>query len=251
MELLEWDARSYDALPLPHKRWGPAAIARLRLAGDETVADLGAGTGRDAQQLLAVLPRGRVLAIDGSQQMLAQLRERLSGQLDRVQVLQADLREPLPATEPVDAVLSVATLHWLPDHAQVFGSVARMLRPGGQFVAEAGGLGNIAGIRAVLKELGADDGRDIWNFAGAAQTRARLAAAGFTAIEVGLVPDPAWFQSADQLEAFLATVILGAHLRALPPAGRRPFVRAVAAALDEPVVDYVRLQIRATRAAAG
>ena len=251
MELLEWDARSYDALPLPHKRWGPAAIARLRLAGDETVADLGAGTGRDAQQLLAVLPRGRVLAIDGSQQMLAQLRERLSGQLDRVQVLQADLREPLPATEPVDAVLSVATLHWLPDHAQVFGSVARMLRPGGQFVAEAGGLGNIAGVRAVLKELGADDGQDIWNFAGAAQTRARLAAAGFTAIEVGLVPDPAWFQSADQLEAFLATVILGAHLRDLPPAGRRPFVRAVAAGLDEPVVDYVRLQIRATRAAGG
>ena len=251
MELLEWDARGYDALPLPHKRWGPAAIARLRLAGDETVADLGAGTGRDAQQLLAVLPRGRVLAIDGSQQMLAQLRERLSGQRDRVQVLQADLREPLPATEPVDAVLSVATLHWLPDHAQVFGSVARMLRPGGQFVAEAGGLGNIAGVRAVLRELGADDGQDIWNFAGAAETRARLAAAGFTDIEAGLVPDPASFQSADQLEAFLATVVLGAHLRDLPPARRRPFVRAVAAGLDEPVVDYVRLQIRATRAAGG
>ena len=251
MELLEWDARSYDALPLPHQRWGPATIARLRLAGDETVADLGAGTGRDAQQLLTVLPRGRVLAIDGSQQMLAQLRDRLAGTLDRVQVLQADLREPLPATEPVDAALSVATLHWLPDHAQVFGSVARLLRPGGQFVAEAGGLGNIAGVRAVLRELGADDGKDMWNFAGAGETRERLAAAGFTDIEVGLVPDPASFDSAGQLEAFLATVVLGVHLRDLPPAGRRPFVRAVAAGLDGPVVDYVRLQIRATRAAGG
>ena len=251
MELLEWDARSYDALPLPHKRWGPAAIARLRLAGDETVADLGAGTGRDAQQLLSVLPRGRVLAIDGSQQMLAQLRDRLAGQLDRVQVLQADLREPLPATEPVNAVLSVATLHWLADHAQVFGSVARMLRPGGQFVAEAGGLGNIDAVRQVLAGLGADDGKDIWNFAGAGETRERLAAAGFTGIEVGLVPDPASFESAAQLEAFLATVVLGAHLRDLPPSGRRPFVRAVAAGLDEPVVNYVRLQIRATRAAGG
>ncbi len=247
MELLEWDARSYDALPLPHKRWGPATIARLRLAGDETVADLGAGTGRDGQQLLTVLPRGRVLAIDGSQQMLAQLRDRLGGQLDRVQVLQADLREPLPPTEPVNAVLSVATLHWLPDHAQVFGSVARMLRPGGQFVAEAGGLGNIGAIREALAGLGAGDGKDIWNFAGAGETRERLAAAGFTGIEVGLVPDPASFESADQLEAFLATVVLGAHLRDLPPAARRPFVRAVAARLDEPVVDYVRLQIRATR----
>lgn len=250
MELLDWDARSYDALPLPHKRWGPAAIARLRLAGDETVADLGAGTGRDAGQLLAALPRGRVLAIDGSQQMLAQLRERLAGQLDRVQVLEADLREPLPVTEPVDAVLSVATLHWLPDHAQVFGSVAGLLRPGGQFVAEAGGEGNIATVRAALAGLGADDGQDLWNFAGEAETRDRLAAAGFTSIEVGLVPDPARFESADQLEAFLATVVLGAHLRDLPAAERRPFAAAVAARLDAPVVDYVRLQIRATRSSA-
>ena len=249
VELLDWDARSYDALPLPHQRWGPSTIARLRLAGDETVADIGAGTGRDAQQLLQVLPRGRVLAIDGSQQMLAQLRERLAGQLDRVQVLQADLREPLPVPQPVDAVLSVATLHWLPDHARVFRSVAGLLRPGGQFAAEAGGAGNIATIRAVLAGLGADDGEGIWNFAGAGETRERLAAAGFTSIEVGLVPDPARLESAEQLEAFLGTVILGAHLRDLPSAERRPFVRAVAARLPEPVVNYVRLQIRATRAA--
>lgn len=248
MELLEWDARSYDALPLPHKRWGPAAIARLRLAGGETVADLGAGTGRDAEQLLTALPRGRVLAIDGSQQMLAQLNDRLAGQLDRLRVLQADLREPLPVTEPVDAVLSVATLHWLPDHTQVFSSVAGILRPGGQFVAEAGGEGNIAGVREALAGLGADDGKDIWNFAGAAETRERLAAAGFTSIEVGLVPDPAHFESADQIEAFLATVVLGAHLRDLPSAERRPFVRAVAARLEAPVIDYVRLQISAVRA---
>jgi trans-aconitate 2-methyltransferase len=248
VELLEWDAQSYDALPLPHKRWGPATIARLRLSGDETVADFGAGTGRDAEQLLAALPRGRVLAIDGSRQMLAQLRDRLAGHQDRVQVLEADLREPLPVTEPVDAVLSVATLHWLPDHPQVFRSVAGILRPGGQFAAEAGGAGNIDAVRAALAELGADEGHDIWNFAGAGETRERLAAAGFTGIEVGLVPDPARFESADQLEAFLATVVLGAHLRELPPAERRPFVRAVAARLDEPEVDYVRLQIRATRA---
>ena len=76
MELLEWDAQSYDALPLPRKRWGPQTIGRLRLASDETVADVGCGTGRDAAQLLQVLPRGRVLAIDGSQQMLAQTRSR-------------------------------------------------------------------------------------------------------------------------------------------------------------------------------
>jgi trans-aconitate 2-methyltransferase len=251
MELLEWDAQSYDALPLPHKRWGPQTIARLQLAGDETVADLGCGTGRDAGQLLQALPRGRVLAIDGSQQMLAQLRSRLAGELGRVEIVQADVREPAPAGlaghPPVDAVLSVATLHWLPDHAVVFRTVAGLLKPGGQFVAEAGGAGNIASVVAALRELGADDGTGIWNFADVPETTARLEQAGFTGIEVRLQPDPARLEPGGQLEAYLATVVLGAHLRDLPPAERAPFVRAVAARLPGPVVDYVRLQIRATR----
>ena len=251
MELLEWDAQSYDALPLPRKRWGPQTIGRLRLAGDETVADVGCGTGRDAAQLLQVLPRGRVLAIDGSQQMLAQTRSRVAGQLDRVEIVQADLRDPAPAGlaghAPVDAALSVATLHWLPDHGQVFRTVAGLLRPGGQFAAEAGGAGNIASIVAVLSDMGAGDGTGIWNFAGVPETTSRLAAAGFTQIGVDLVPDPARLDPGRQIEAYLATVVLGAHLRELPPQDRAPFVRAVAGRLAEPVVDYVRLQIRATR----
>lgn len=251
MELLEWDAQSYDALPLPHKRWGPLTIGRLQLAGDESVADIGCGTGRDAEQLLQALPAGRVLAIDGSQQMLAQTRSRLASHGNRVEIVQADLRDPAPAGlaghPPVDAVLSVATLHWLPDHAQVFRTVAGLLRPGGQFVAEAGGRGNIASIVAVLTELGASDGTGIWNFADVPQTTEKLAAAGFGQIEVNLQPDPARLAAGDQFEAYLATVVLGVHLRELPAHERAPFVRAVASRLAEPVVDYVRLQIRATR----
>ena len=249
MELLEWDARSYDALPLPHRRWGPRTVGVLRLAGAETVADIGCGTGRDAEQLLGLLPRGRVLAIDGSQQMLAQLRARLADDLDRVQIVPADLRQPLPLPGgTADAVVSVATLHWLPDHAPVFAEVARLLRPGGQFAAEAGGAGNIATVRAALTAMGADDGAAIWNFAGVPETRARLGQAGFTGIDVRLVPDPARLAAGEQLEAYLATVVLGAHLREMPPERRRLFVRAVAERLPEPVVDYVRLQISATRA---
>ena len=165
--------------------------------------------------------------------------------------MQADLRDPAPAGlaghAPVDAALSVATLHWLPDHGQVFRTVAGLLRPGGQFAAEAGGAGNIASIVAVLSDMGAGDGTGIWNFAGVPETTSRLAAAGFTQIGVDLVPDPARLDPGRQIEAYLATVVLGAHLRELPPQDRAPFVRAVAGRLAEPVVDYVRLQIRATR----
>jgi trans-aconitate 2-methyltransferase len=249
MELLEWDAAVYDSLPLPHKRWGAQAIDRLRLTGSESVLDLGCGTGRDAQQLLAKLPTGRVVAVDGSQRMLDQLRQRLPAEGARLRVVRADLREPLALGEPLDAALSVATLHWLPDHDAVFRSVAGALRPGGRFVAEGGGAGNIAHFLQAVVAVGGHDagGTAVWNFADAETTAARLAAAGFTDIEVELVPDPARLARGEQLETFIATVLLGAQLRDMPLERQRPFVQAVAAKLEQPVIDYVRLQLCAVR----
>ncbi|MFD4183261.1 class I SAM-dependent methyltransferase [Rhodococcus sp. NPDC058514] len=247
MELLEWDARTYDRLPLPHRRWGAAAIARLELGGDEAVLDLGCGTGRDAELLLGLLPHGHVIAVDGSEQMLSELRTRLASQLHRITVIRADVREPLTLPRSVDAALSVATLHWLPDHAEVFRSVAAVLRPGGRFVAEAGGAGNLARFRTALRAVSGADGGELWNFADTAETADRLQDAGFTDIDVRLVADPARLERGEQLEAFLATVLLGAQLRDLPADERRPFVHAVAERLPEPVIDYVRLQISAVR----
>src|SRR5579875_1668182 len=243
MELLEWNARRYDSLPLPHLRGGEGVIGQLELAGGETVADIGCGTGRDAERLLGLLPRGRVAVVDGSEQMLAQMRTRLAGRLDRVDVVRADLRRPLALPRLVDAAISVATLHWLPDHTVVFESVARALRPGGRFVAEAGGLGNIASVRAILADLGVDDGSGAWQFAGAQETADRLAAAGFDQIDARVVPDPARLQPGAQIEEFLATVVLGAVLRDMPEPERAPFVHTVAQRLEEPVIDYVRLQL--------
>jgi trans-aconitate 2-methyltransferase len=179
--------------------------------------------------------------------MLEQLEIRLAGHGPRLRVVQADLREPLDLDAAADAALSVATLHWLPDHDVVFRNVARVLRPGGRFVAEAGGLGNIAEFRRAVAAVGGDTGDAFWNFTDVESTRARLTAAGFDKVEVDLVPDPARLEPGEQLETFIATVLLGAQLRELPMSEQRPLVRAVAARLDEPVIDYVRLQIRAVR----
>jgi trans-aconitate 2-methyltransferase len=50
------------------------------------------------------------------------------------------------------------------------------------------------------------------------------------------------------LEAFVATVMLAASLRELPQDERAGFVSAVCDRMPEPAIDYVRLQIEATRA---
>lgn len=242
----EWDAATYDSLPLPHERWGRRLLETLPLQGDERVVDVGAGTGRDTEALLQRLPHGHVIAVDGSVAMLDRLRQRLAGVgPERLTILQADLREPLVLDEPADAVFSVATLHWLPDHAAVFASLAGLLRPGGLLRAEWGGAGNLADINAALADLDRLPPADALTFADADQTTRRLTAAGFVDVQVDLVPDPVGLQPGAQLEAFLATVVLGAVLDPLPQDQRPVVVREVAGRLDQPVVDYVRLQAAA------
>jgi trans-aconitate 2-methyltransferase len=243
----EWDARTYDSLPLPHLGWGRRTLSRLPLRGDERVLDAGCGTGRDTEGLLDRLPDGRVVAVDGSVRMLDQLRERLAGRLDRVEVLLADLTKPLPFDGEVDAVFSVAAFHWIEDHAALFSALAARMRPGARLVSDCGGRGNIAAVNAAVAEVTATPS-GTWEFAGADDTRQRLAAAGFTDVDVRLRPDPARFEPGAQFESFLATVILGPRLDEMADAEREPFVKAVAARLAEPVADYVRLEISAVRA---
>lgn len=242
----EWDAASYARLELPHEQWGARTRGRLSLRGDETVLDAGCGTGRETERLLDLLPDGRVVALDGSAQMLDELRIRLADRLDRVDVVRADLTQPLPFEEPVDHVLSVATFHWIDDHDALFRSLAAVLRPGGLLVSDCGGEGNIAAVnRAIAAVTGEPE--SAWDFASVDATRSQLNAAGFGEIDVQLRPAPYRIDDPRVLREFLGTVVLGPYLDRLPEAEHAPFVDAVAEAMVEPVVDYVRLEITARR----
>jgi trans-aconitate 2-methyltransferase len=242
----EWDAVAYDALPLPHVRWGRNTLARLKLTGSETVLDAGCGTGRDAQRLLEHLPHGRVIAVDGSLQMLEQLRARLGPDLERVEVIHADLEKPLPIADPVDAVLSVAAFHWIKDHDALFSNLAAVLRPGGRLATECGGQGNIADVAEAIDDVLGRPPQP-WEFAGIEDTRRRLQNAGFVEVDVRLVPDAVRLSEAEQFRAYLRIVMVGAELDLLPPAEHDAFIEAIAARLPEPVIDYVRLEIDAIR----
>lgn len=237
----EWDAASYDALPLPHTAWGRRVLDRMDLVGDELVLDAGCGTGRDAAALLERWPDVRVIGLDGSQQMLEQARTRLDG---RVTLVHADLTQPLPLPEQVDAVMSVAAFHWIRDHTALFEHLHAAMRTGASLTTDCGGRGNVAGVnRAIEAVTGEPHGG--WEFAGAEDTRARLDSVGFEVISVTLRPDPFRCEDPDILERYLATVVLGSQLDALPEADRAGFVTQVRQAMAEPVVDYVRLEIDA------
>jgi trans-aconitate 2-methyltransferase len=243
----DWDARTYDRVADPMTRWGAAVLERLPLDGTERVLDAGCGSGRVTELLAERLPRGRVVALDGSAAMIEAARARLARFGDRIEYVVADLGAPLPIG-PVDAVLSTATFHWVPDHDALFRNLATALRPGGPLVAQCGGADNIASIQRVLAGLG-DGWLGAVYFASPQDTTRRLVAAGFTEVECWLTEEPTWFERGESLETYLRTVVLGAHLERLPAAEHDGFVRAVAAGLPEPVIDYVRLNILARRAA--
>ena len=59
-------------------RWGSDVLERLPLRGDETVLDAGCGTGQITERLVERLPRGRVVALDGSPAMVEAARGRLA-----------------------------------------------------------------------------------------------------------------------------------------------------------------------------
>jgi trans-aconitate 2-methyltransferase len=242
----EWDAPTYDRVADPQTGWGAAVLDRLPLSGDERVLDAGCGSGRVTEMLLARLPRGEVVALDASAAMLEEARRRLVRHADRVEFVQADLAQPLPIGTPVDAVLSTATFHWVLDHDALFRNLAAVIRPGGRLVAQCGGAGNIASLKRVLAGVG-DGWPGAYTFATPAETTERLLAAGFVDVEAWLSEEPTRFEPGVPFETFLETVCLRQHLERLPAAERPAFVKAVAARMPAPELDYVRLNILARR----
>ena len=227
---MAWDAATYDVVSDPHVKWAEAVLERLPLRGDETVLDAGCGSGRVTELLLERLPRGRVLAVDADAAMVAQARERLG---ERARVEQQDLLE-LTVDERVDAVFSTATFHWIGDHGTLFARLHDALRPGGRLVAQCGGHGNIAKVRAI-------SGPGPWLYATAEETEERLRAAGFSEGRAWLEPFPV---VPPEPRMFLATVCL----RTIPDDEREAMVERVLANLgDPPTLDYVRLNVEARR----
>lgn len=164
----------------------------------------------------------------------------------RVDSVHADLREPLPISQPVDAIFSTATFHWITDHHRLFRNLASVTAPDGMFCAQWGGAGNIKRVTDVLDARGVEWHDDKY-FATVDGTVAALTAAGWTVDDCWLEPAPTPFTDDAAPDQWLRTVILGSLLNRCSPSEGDEIVRAVVRAIPDHVLDYVRINALARR----
>jgi len=250
-----WDAKAYHQVSNPQFEWGKRVLERLPLRGDETVIDVGCGTGRLTALLADRLPRGRVIASDRDAGMIAEARRHLG---DRVEYLVVSALD-LPALG-ADAIFSTATFHWIADHDALFAALHRALRPGGVLVAQCGGGRNLARVLERLSVILREPDiapyfarvADPWFYATAEETAERMRAAGFVDVRTSLEPAPTPFATREEFRTFVDRVILGQRLAPLTDSALRTSVvdRIVElASHDDPpfVLDYERLNMSGQR----
>ncbi|QLH80758.1 class I SAM-dependent methyltransferase [Halosimplex pelagicum] len=176
----EWDPESYDDDTGFVHEYGGSVVESLDPRPGEAVLDLGCGTGHLTADIAErVGDSGVAVGVDASTEMVERARETYPN----LRFAVADAREYAP-DRSFDAAFSNAALHWIPrdDQPAVAERVAALLEPGGRFVAELGGSGNVSAVvDATLAEL-RERGHEVehpWYFPTVGEHAAALEAAGF------------------------------------------------------------------------
>ncbi|HEV2298454.1 MAG TPA: methyltransferase domain-containing protein [Candidatus Acidoferrales bacterium] len=132
-----WNAGLYDGKHSFVWKMATGLIDLLAAQPGERILDIGCGTGHLTAQIAKT--GAHVTGVDRSPEMIGRAQQEYPDL--RFHVM--DARE-IAFPESFDAVFSNATLHWITEPERVITGIARSLRPGGRFVAEFGGKGNIA-----------------------------------------------------------------------------------------------------------
>jgi trans-aconitate methyltransferase len=249
-----WDARLYDGRHAFVWQQGAALLELLGPKPGERVLDLGCGTGHLTAQVAAA--GAKVVGLDLAPTMIEEAR-RTYPQLCFVQ---GDARD-FAFDEPFDAVLSNAALHWVKPPEKVIACVSRALKPGGRFVAEFGGRGNVQRIAAALAgaaaAIGPGEWRSPWYFPAIAEYATLLEAGGLEVTFAVLFDRPTPLQGDEGMRHWVA-MFAGGLLDAVPADRREAFLTLVESRLRPTLyrdggwfADYRRLRVVASKTGRG
>ena len=245
-----WDPDRYDGDHAFVYEYGEDVVGLLDPTDGERILDLGCGTGHLTAEIAE--SGADVVGMDNSAEMLERARAEHPG----VEFVRGDATD-FSFAEPFDAVFTNAALHWVDDPDGTFASAAGALRPGGRFVGEFGGSGNVGSILDAVREALAARGHDFsnpWYFPSVGAFASRLEGHGFEVRMARLFYRPTELEGGEGgLRSWFE--MFGDGLLAPAPDGEREAILADVEARLRPdlfregrwVTDYRRLRFVAVR----
>jgi trans-aconitate methyltransferase len=245
-----WDTKLYDDKHSFVWKHGAALLNVLAPRPGERILDLGCGTGHLTARIAAA--GADVIGIDSSPAMV----EEASRLYPNIHFQVADGRQ-FAFPEAFDAVFSNAVLHWIREPEKTAACIRQALRPGGCFVAEFGGRGNVRAIVAALQSTALEVGGSVWEhpwyYPGIGEYTALLERAGLEVTDASLFDRPTPLEGQQGIRHWIE-MFAGDLPDQIPPAKRESFFQHVDDLL-RPVLyrqgtwfaDYRRLRIRAHR----
>ena len=258
-----WNAEDYAKNSSNQFEWAKELIPKLKLKGNEALLDIGCGDGKITAMLASFLPRGSVVGIDSSDEMIALARKSFPHcHNSNLTFLKMDARD-LTFREEFDVAFSNASLHWIIDHQTVLSGVRESLDKHGRLLFQMAGKGNAQDVFAVLEELISEEDCKPYfknftfpyGFYGPEEYIPWLLDAGFKPERVELFPKDMKLQGKDGLMGWIRTTWLPFTER-VPASLREEFVgevvnRYIAAfPLDDQSFAHIkmmRLEVQATK----
>jgi trans-aconitate 2-methyltransferase len=239
--LTRWNAADYAAHSSVQQTWARELIAQLRLRGDEHVLDVGCGDGKVTAEIARAVPRGAVVGVDASAEMIAFAQKTFpSKKSPNLEFHVMDARH-VSFDRRFDLLFSNAALHWVDDHRAFLRGAASVLKPGGRLIVSCGGF-----FRKLEKP---------YFFYSPADYEKWLPRFGFRNHRVELAPKDAVYNGRDGFAAWLRTTWLP-YVQRVPEDLREEFIAGIAGrylAKRPPDADgrvhvrMVRLEIDAVR----
>jgi trans-aconitate 2-methyltransferase len=248
-----WNTVLYDSRHSFVWRYGRDLLELLAPQPGERILDLGCGTGHLTNEIAQ--SDAEVVGLDASPEMVEQARQNYPNL--RFQV--ADARD-FAFAEPFDAVFSNAVLHWIKPPEPVVACISRALKPGGRFVAEFGGKGNIRalvdGLYSALTAFGIADADKLnpWYYPSVGEYASLLEKHGLDVTYAALFDRLTPLEPGDDAMHAWLEQFAGAFTEALPPAQRSAFLDRVVEEVRTTLhkdgvwhVDYRRLRVVAMK----
>jgi trans-aconitate methyltransferase len=250
---MKWNAELYDQKHAFVYQFGENVLELLNAKPGERILDLGCGTGYLTSQIQQ--QGATVTGMDASPDMVAKAHKSYPD----VEFVVADGAD-FHFDKKFDAVFSNATLHWIKKADAAIKCVYDSLKPGGRFVAEMGGKGNVQHLIAATKQVLKQHGyakqaeTEVWYFPSLGEYTSRLEAQGFRVTFASHFNRKTPLQDGDQGVAKWITMFAPLYLVGLPKEEKQHILEEVTSLLEphyneggQWYADYKRLRFIATK----